>query len=82
MVGRDALIERLSKEDGEFARAKEAHGELARRVEELERKPFLTPQDEIELKTLKKKKLFFKDQMERILQRHQAETDGAGLGAL
>ncbi len=30
-------------------------------VEELEKKPFLTPQDEIEIKILKKKKLTYKD---------------------
>lgn len=82
MAGREALIEKLMKEDEEFAKAKQAHSELARQVEELEKKPFLTPQDEVELKTLKKRKLYFKDQMERILQRHGEQTEATKPKAL
>jgi uncharacterized protein YdcH (DUF465 family) len=36
-------------------------------LEDLEKKPYLTPQDEMEIKILKKKKLAAKDQMEKIL---------------
>ncbi|MEW6377952.1 MAG: DUF465 domain-containing protein, partial [Thermodesulfobacteriota bacterium] len=63
----EELIERLMKENEEFLRAKQAHAQLARQLEELEKKPFLTPQDEMEIKIIKKKKLAFKDQMEKIL---------------
>lgn len=55
------------RENEDFLKAKQAHAELARQLEELEKKPFLTPQDEMEMKILKKKKLAYKDQMERIL---------------
>ncbi len=61
------LIERLMKENEDFLKAKQGHTELARELEELERKSFLTPQDEITIKILKKKKLAYKDQMEKIL---------------
>lgn len=61
------LIERLMRENEDFLKAKQAHTELARQLEELEKKPFITPQDEMEIKILKKKKLAWKDQMERIL---------------
>ncbi len=61
------LIERLMKENEDFLKAKQDHTELARELEELERKSFLTPQDEITIKILKKKKLAYKDQMEKIL---------------
>ncbi len=61
------LIERLLKENVEFRKAKELHSELARQLDEMERKPYLTPQDEIDIKVLKKKKLASKDQMEKIL---------------
>ena len=61
------LIERLMRENEQFSKAKQAHTQLARQLEELENKSFLTPQDEIEIKILKKKKLAFKDEMERIL---------------
>ena len=63
----EELIERLMRENEDFLKAKQAHTELARQLEELEKKPFLTPQDEMEIKILKKKKLAWKDQMERIL---------------
>jgi len=67
MTNEETLIERLIKENEDFLKAKQAHGELAKQLEELEKRPFVTPQDEIEIKILKKKKLAFKDQMERIL---------------
>jgi hypothetical protein len=61
------LIERLMRENVEFLKVKQAHSELAIQLEELEKKPFLTPQDEMEIKIIKKKKLALKDQMEKIL---------------
>ena len=63
----EELIERLMRENEDFLKAKQAHTELARQLEELEKKPFITSQDEMEIKILKKKKLAWKDQMERIL---------------
>jgi len=67
----EELVERLLKEDGEFVKAKQIHTQLAKELEELENKPYLTPQDEIEIKILKKKKLAAKDQMEKILMKHR-----------
>lgn len=63
----EELIERLMRENEEFRKAKMAHRELAEQLEELEKKPYLTPQEEMEIKIIKKKKLALKDQMERIL---------------
>jgi len=67
----DELIERLAKENEEFLKARQAHAELARQLEEMEKKPVITPRDEVEIKILKKKKLAFKDQMEKILVQHR-----------
>jgi hypothetical protein len=67
----EELIERLMRENEGFLKAKQAHAELARQLEALEKKPFLTPPDEIEIKILKKKKLVYKDQMERILMQYR-----------
>jgi len=67
MIKEEELIERLMRENGEFLKAKQTHSQLAKQLEELERKPFLTPQDEVEIKIIKKKKLSLKDQMEKIL---------------
>jgi hypothetical protein len=67
----EELIERLMRENEDFLKAKQAHAQLARQLEELENKSFLTPQDEIEIKILKKKKLAYKDQMEKILRQYR-----------
>ncbi len=67
----EALIERLMKENEEFSRVKQAHTQLAKQLEELEKKLFLTPQDEMEIKIIKKKKLALKDQMEKILMQYR-----------
>jgi len=63
----EELIERVMKEDGEFLRVRQIHTQLAKQLEDLEKKPYVTPQDEMEIKILKKKKLAAKDQMEKIL---------------
>jgi uncharacterized protein YdcH (DUF465 family) len=63
----EELIERLMRENEEFKNAKQVHTELARQLDELGKKAFLTPQDELDIKILKKKKLAYKDQMEKIL---------------
>lgn len=72
MAGREeALIEKLAQENDEFSKARQAHSELAKMVDELEKKAFLTPKDEMEIKMLKKKKLALKDRMEQILAQHR-----------
>ncbi len=63
----EELVQRLMKENEEFLKAKQAHSELSKQLDEMEAKEFLTPRDEVEIKILKKKKLACKDQMERIL---------------
>jgi len=63
----DELIERLMRENEEFSRTKQAHSQLVNQLEELEKRSFVTPQDEVEIKIIKKKKLALKDQMEKIL---------------
>ena len=68
------LIETLTKEVEEFRKAREAHTDCARRLDDLEKRPYLTPQDEVDIKILKKKKLVYKDQMERILTQYRKGT--------
>ncbi len=67
MSKEEDLVERLMRENEEFSKIKQAHIQLGKQLDELERKPFLTPQDEIDIKIIKKKKLALKDQMEKIL---------------
>jgi uncharacterized protein YdcH (DUF465 family) len=71
VIKEEELINRLMKEDEDFKKIKKAHTELAGQLDELEKKPFLTPQDEIEIKVIKKKKLAYKDEMEKILRKYR-----------
>ncbi|HNS14026.1 MAG TPA: DUF465 domain-containing protein [Syntrophorhabdaceae bacterium] len=48
-----------------FNRAKGQHETLDRRLQMLLRKPFLTAEEELEVRELKKKKLYYKDIMEK-----------------
>jgi uncharacterized protein len=75
MPGETELIERLSKENETFKNAKQMHAEYAKQLEDLEKKPFLTPPDEMEIKILKKKKLVYKDQMEKMLMQYRKESE-------
>ena len=70
----EILIERLMRENQEFSKAKDTHGELAKQLDEYEKKPYLTPQDEVEIKILKKKKLAYKDRMEQILSQNRKDS--------
>jgi hypothetical protein len=49
-----------------YNRAKNQHATLDRRLNMLLHKPYLTEGEETEVKVLKKKKLYFKDIMERV----------------
>ncbi len=55
------------EENEELERFRQRHADLERQLGEYEAKPFLTPQDDLEMKKIKKKKLACKDAMERIL---------------
>ncbi len=71
MSKEEELIERLIRENEEFSKIKQAHGQLGKQLDEFEKKPFLTPRDEMEIKIIKKKKLALKDQMEKILMQYR-----------
>lgn len=68
MSNRTADIQRtLSSEDAEFRQWIEEHHQCEARLNELTGKPDISPDEEFEEKTLKKRKLHLKDQMaERI----------------
>jgi uncharacterized protein YdcH (DUF465 family) len=70
-IKEEELIERLMRENEEFLKAKQTHTQLSKQLEQLEKKPFLTPQDEVEIKILKKKKLAAKDLVEKILMQYR-----------
>lgn len=65
------LIERLLKEDDEFKSLHEQHLAYEEQLVELLKKRPQTTELHFEIETLKKKKLFGKDKMERILSKHR-----------
>ena len=57
------IIDRMLREDDEFKKVYERHQMYAKKLDEFKKKKFLTEQEEIEEKELKKKKLAEKDRM-------------------
>lgn len=68
----DALREELIEANDDFRRLHEEHQECERRLEEINQQSFLTQEDELEEKRLKRHKLTLKDQMYELLRHHQA----------
>ena len=57
------IIERLKRESEEFRKVLEEHHGLDATLAEIDRKVYLTPEEEIERKKLQKQKLAKKDKM-------------------
>jgi hypothetical protein len=59
-------MDNSKNKDELYREAMNHHTSLDRRLQMLLKKPFLTESEEVELRELKKKKLFYKDIMERM----------------
>jgi uncharacterized protein len=70
----EELISQWVDKDPELKRQVEEHLEFERKLEELERKAFLTTDEETERKNLKKLKLRGKDQIETILNKYRIKS--------
>jgi len=69
------LIERWTDRDPELKRFVDEHREFERRLEEFNRRPYLTSQEDLERKRLQKLKLAGRDRIEQILAKYrQKET--------
>ncbi|HJM81982.1 MAG TPA: YdcH family protein [Nitrospinota bacterium] len=60
----DPIIVKLLDENVEFKQAFDEHTSLKEKVDMLEQKKFLTPEEDFELRQLKKQKLSAKDKWE------------------
>lgn len=63
----DPILRALLKENEEFRREKEAHQRYEKILAEFNRRPHLTPDEEMERKKIQKLKLAGKDRMERMI---------------
>jgi len=70
----DELKAHLMRTDEEFRRLVEKHTQYDHLLDEIESKPHVTPEDEIEEHRIKKLKLQLKDQMNEILGRHRTQS--------
>jgi uncharacterized protein len=67
------LIQKVIHSDPELKRHVEEHEELERKLDEFNRRLYLSPDEEIERKRLQKKKLAGRDRIEAILAKHRAQ---------
>ncbi len=56
-----------------YSRAKSQHALLDRRLQMLVKKPYLTAEEELEIRVLKKKKLLLKDTMDNTAKFHEVK---------
>jgi uncharacterized protein YdcH (DUF465 family) len=70
----DDLKAHLMATDEQFRQLAAEHSKYDHLIEQLEAKPVLTGEDEIEEHRLKKLKLHLKDQMTEILNRHRTQS--------
>jgi hypothetical protein len=71
------IIEILRKDNEEFRKLEEEHRELEAKLSELDSKHFLSPEEEMEIKSIKKQKLTRKDRMAELIREYR-ETVTAG----
>jgi uncharacterized protein YdcH (DUF465 family) len=81
MVNAHALKDQLSRTNDEFRRLAEQHQELERDLAELAGRPYQSAAVQLEIATLKKRKLQIKDRMEDMLREHRQVTPGAAADA-
>jgi uncharacterized protein len=68
------LIAKFRHYDEELRHCLEEHESLEQRIEELNRRVYLTAEEELERKQLQKVKLAGRDKMEKILLRYRTQT--------
>jgi len=72
----EALVEQLKKEDKEFWHLFQEHQYLEKKLERLNKRRYLTPEEEVERKIIQKRKLLGKDRMAEIIRRYKQEKVG------
>lgn len=76
MTKDEDIVSTLLNEDVEFRRFKELHQEYEHQLNKLEKKHYLSDNEILEKKKIKKKKLAAKDKMEIIIKGYMAEHQG------
>ena len=74
MPDTEALIERLATENHEFRKLRDDHKKYDEELSHLNRRGFLSPDEQWRVSELKKLKLISKDRMEAIIRHARTET--------
>ena len=74
MVVEEELVEKICRENKGFKKLWENHYELKEKIQEFERRRFLTPAEELESKRLKKLKLKEKDLMMQMVNEYRSKN--------
>ena len=74
----EALKQHLLANDSQFASLAQEHSQYEKRLGELASLHYPSVEEQMEESTLKKKKLYLKDQMETILRRYKEQQQAAG----
>ena len=64
-------MENTESKEEIYCQAKNQHTLLERRLRMLLKKPYLTAEEELEIRVLKKKKLYYKDAMDNAAKLHE-----------
>jgi len=67
IMDRAAAIQALSTENDEFRRIRDKHKAFEKELEEFGQRRYLTSDEELAIKQIKKSKLVLKDRMEKII---------------
>lgn len=70
MIERENLIKSLEEQNEEFKDLQKKHLEYEAKLEKIAEKKFLTPEEEIQKKKIKKLKLLGRDRMEGIIKEY------------
>jgi hypothetical protein len=70
----EALKQQLIANDSQYAELAQTHGQYEKRLSELAALHYPSAEEQMEEATLKKKKLYLKDQMETILRRYKEQA--------
>lgn len=73
MIEKKELLEKVCKENKEFKKLLNNHSNLKEKIQEYDKRKFLTSQEELEIKKLKKVKLKEKELMVCMLNEYQAK---------
>lgn len=69
------LIEKMTQENEDFRKVSEEHHELDKILAEIDKKVYLTPDEEIERKKLQKQKLLKKDLMAEMIRQYKQTSN-------